>query len=84
MPRLQYDDYGWLAVLGVVAVVEGGAPPGKMLSHAAARYRATQPWLAIPFIVYLAAHLLGCWPTRFDVLSQIARACGKDKPHDVI
>lgn len=77
MSRLQYDDYGWLAVLGVVVTVEVFAPPGKMLSHGAARYKAAQPVLTTAVIGYLAGHLLGLVPPYVDPLSRVAKAIGR-------
>jgi hypothetical protein len=55
MSRLQYDDYGWLAVLGTVLVVECYAPPRKMLSHGAARYRRARPAMTISETGYRAS-----------------------------
>lgn len=77
MARLQYDDYGWLAVLGTVFVVEYYAPPGKMLSHGAARYRAARPAATTFAVWYLSGHLLGYWPERLDGLSRLAKALGR-------
>lgn len=77
MPRLQYDDYGWLAVGAVVVAVEAFAPRGKMLSHGAARYKAARPVLTTAVIGYLAGHLLGLIPARLDGLSRFAKALGR-------
>ncbi|AER47591.1 hypothetical protein DS6A_37 [Mycobacterium phage DS6A] len=70
---MRYEDWGWLAVLGVVVAVEAKAPPGQMLSHGAARYKAAQPVLTYAVVLYLAGHLLGRWPARLDPLSAVDR-----------
>ncbi|SBS73758.1 Gp37 (modular protein) [uncultured Mycobacterium sp.] len=64
---LQQSDYGWLAVLGVVVVVElAGAQREQMLSHATVRYKATHPVLTTGVVLTTAAHLLGWLDPEID------------------
>lgn len=68
---LQQSDYGWLAVLGVVAVVEiVGAERQQMLSHATVRYNAAHPIVTTSVVLTTAAHLLGWIPAEVDPYHQ--------------
>lgn len=69
--RLQQSDYGWLAVLGVIVVVEvAGAQREQMLSHATVRYYAAHPVLTTGVVLTTAAHLLGWLPVGVDPYHQ--------------
>lgn len=74
---MTYADYGWLAVLGVVLVVEVRAPRGQLLSEGAARYKAAQPIAWTSTVTLVAGHLLGVIPKRADPIHQLARVFGR-------
>ena len=71
MSGLQQSDYGWLAVLGVVAVVEVvGAERKQMLSHATIRYNTAHPIITTGVVLTTAWHLLGWLPESVDPFHQ--------------
>jgi membrane protein implicated in regulation of membrane protease activity len=76
-PRLQYDDYGWLAVGAVVLAAEIAAPPGRLLTEGACRYKRRRPitWTAV--VMTTALHLVGWLPKRVDPIHLFAKACGR-------
>jgi hypothetical protein len=67
-----HGDYAWLCIAAGVAVYEACSPPGELLSEAADRYRERHPLITDALIVYVAAHLLRRWPSKFDPLHQMA------------
>ena len=69
---MRHGDSAWLCLAVGVAVYEAFCPPGELLSEAADRYRERHTILTDALIVYVAAHLLRRWPTRFDPLHQMA------------
>lgn len=70
-------DRAWIAIAAAVLVYEALAPRGELLSQGVARYRAQRPVVTHAVIVYLAAHLAGVWPQRFDPLHRSAAAFGR-------
>ncbi|MGB0971740.1 MAG: DUF7427 family protein [Mycobacterium sp.] len=78
---MQPSDKAWLAVWAGVTVYEitAGRRGWLLLSEAVDGYREAHPLLTDLVIVYVAAHLLRRWPTRYDPLTQLghwARRCG--------
>ena len=67
-----HGDYAWLCIAAGVIGYELFSPPGELLSEAADRYRERHPIVTDLLIVYVAAHLLRRWPTRFDPLHLMA------------
>lgn len=74
---LQQSDYGWLAVLAVVAAAEVSACPGQMLSHAMVRYKAAHPVVVTAVVLTTAAHLLEWIPPPVDPFHRLACWFGK-------
>ena len=49
-------------------------PSWELLTEAARRHRRRRPVRTVGLITYLAAHLIGVWPPRFDPLHRLAEA----------
>jgi hypothetical protein len=69
---MRHGDYAWITIAVGVLTYEIVAPPGQLLSEAMDRYRQQHPFAAGCAVIYVAAHLLRVWPTRFDPLHQMA------------
>ena len=74
---MSHSDWAWIALAAAVLGYEIIAPPGQLLSHAAARYRRAHPILTDVTIAYFALHLAQRWPARIDPLHRIAERLGK-------
>lgn len=64
-------DIAWVSVAAAVIAYEA-LTRDELLSEAVDRYRRRHPWIVSTTIVYVAGHLLRCWPKRFDPLHQMA------------
>ncbi|WP_133165002.1 DUF7427 family protein [Mycolicibacter virginiensis] len=71
MVILRPADRAWLAVAAGVLAWDVACPAGQTLSAGAARYHQQRPWLTRGVVLYLAAHLLGVWPSRGDPLNYL-------------
>lgn len=75
-------DRFWLELFARVTAYEVAAcrvGDGELLSEAVDRYRRARPIVTVGVIVYVAGHLLRCWPTRIDLLSRLADWISPDR-----
>ena len=64
-------DIAWLTVAAGVIAYEA-CTQDELLSEAMDRYRRRHPWIVSGAVVYVASHLLRCWPQRIDPLHLLA------------
>lgn len=64
--ELRQADKAWLALLGVIVVIELVADDDEMLSHGAARYKQSHPVITTAVVCTTAAHLLSWLPPDYD------------------
>jgi hypothetical protein len=62
------------AVVTVYEAVALVAPDVELLTVAIRRHRHQRPVRTVGLITYLAAHLIGVWPPRYDPLHRLAEA----------
>lgn len=74
---MKHGDWAWTALAIAVLAYELAAPRGELLTQAVDRYRRRRPMITHLVIVYLAAHLMRCWPQRLDPLHQLAEKAGR-------
>lgn len=65
-------DRAWIMVGAQVAVWDLLCPPGETLSEGSHRHMVDDQLVTIGLIGYLAAHLMGIWPRRYDPLSRLS------------
>lgn len=70
-------DRAWLVLGAGVAIWDIACDPDEMLSAASSRYTKARPLLWRLVVIYVAGHLIHCWPERVDLLSGLARAFGR-------
>lgn len=61
-------DRAWLRLALDVVFWDITCPEHETLSEACARYRTRHPAVTTAVVGYLAGHLLGVWPQRYDPL----------------
>lgn len=69
---MKHADYAWAALAAGIVTYEASCPRGELLSEAVDRYRVVHPLIINGAILYLALHLLRCWPRRIDPLAHLA------------
>ena len=62
-------DRAWIALAVGVTVFDVSSD--ETMSAAVGRYDQRKPWLTRTIIAYLAAHLLGVIPKRWDLLTRL-------------
>ncbi len=70
-------DRALVAIGAVVTAYEAAAlvlPDWELLTEAVRRHRGRRPVVTVGGITYLAAHLIGVWPPRYDPLHRLAEA----------
>ncbi len=70
-------DRALVAIGAVVTAYEAAAlvlPDWELLTEAVRRHRDRRPVLTVGAITFLAAHLIGVWPPRYDPLHRLAEA----------
>lgn len=63
---------GWLAVAGVIVVIDATARPGETLSEAADRAIGRHPVLTVVGATLVWAHVINLLPPAVDPVHQVA------------
>lgn len=63
---------GWLALAGVVVVIDATARPGETLSEQFDRWLVSHPKLTVYGTLLVTAHLLNILPPAVDPVHQVA------------
>jgi hypothetical protein len=68
---LRHSDYAWISLAVGILTYDVLAAKDELMSDAADRYRAKNPWVTYGVIAAVALHLARKIPHRLDVLHQL-------------